>query len=106
MSALLAGPLLDPEAHEPTTPAMVGKALDNATVGSAEAQLRWREYLEALESNEDVGDVFASLEVAARQVRYAWSIYHSAVADAARDGWEPGQGATVTQLGAGLGSPR
>jgi len=104
MSAVLAGPLVDPEAQRPTTSAMVDAALDNATVSSSEAQIRWRAYLEALEAGDDMGSALAALEVASRQARYAWSIYHSAVADA-RDDWPPAQDATVRHLGTARLSP-
>lgn len=81
---VLAGPLQDPEAHEPTTSTMVDRALDDATVAAAEAQRHWRRYLDALEQNTDeVPERFADLERAAREARYAYAIYHCARADAA-----------------------
>lgn len=82
-TALFECQMVDPEATEPTTSAMVERALDSATVAAAEAQRRWRIYLEALEQNKTVAERYVELEEAARQARYAWAIYHCAQADAA-----------------------
>lgn len=83
MTALFDCPLFDPEAFEPTTSTMVDRALDMATVASAEAQRMWRVYLEALELNEETSARFVALQRAACEARYAWAIYHCAKADAA-----------------------
>lgn len=66
----------------PTAEAKVAAALDAATVAATEAQLRWREYLEALEENADVDQRQAAHAIAAAHARLAWAIYHSTLADA------------------------
>lgn len=66
----------------PTEQAKVSAAEDAAAVASTEAQLRWREYLEALEENADIERRQAAFEVASAHARYAWAVYHSTRVDA------------------------
>lgn len=84
VTALFERPMVDPEAHEPTTSVMVDEALDTAGVASAEVCRLLRSYLEALERNDvDLAERLAELDKAVRHTRYAWAIYHCAKADAA-----------------------
>ena len=66
----------------PTTPAMVEAAHDAAHLAGGRAQSAWTRLLGALASNRDIGARQAEFKAARASAVYAWSVYHSARADA------------------------